>query len=229
MIPTLFSASVPLGHYLDILLLIRQWSMLHQNVPGGKVLVFTELLSQAVGAFVQALQLLQLLTSHLHGGKRRRCPGGCSVPPQQWLLPWPCPHLPVLQVLNVSSVVAVPVPTAQHPEPPPADGVHQGPAIRQQLDLPYLQHAAVVSKTGGRQGEKRGVSCGTSGERDALLKAPPSKDGKTQELAGRRGKFWSYHLLLKGQGIVSTLPALRWICHIAKGLKSSYCPDVLWP
>lgn len=32
--------------------------------------MLTEPLSQAVGAFVQALQLLQLLPGHLRGGKR---------------------------------------------------------------------------------------------------------------------------------------------------------------
>jgi len=44
--------------------------MLHENVPGHKVSVLAEPLSQAVGAFVQALQLLQLLSGHLCGGKR---------------------------------------------------------------------------------------------------------------------------------------------------------------
>ena len=83
-----------------------------------------------------------------------------SVPPQRGLLPWPCPHLLVLQVLDVGSVVAVPVSAAQHPEPPPADGVHQGPAVRKQLDLPNLQHAAIVCKTGGSQGEKREAELG---------------------------------------------------------------------
>lgn len=72
----------------------------------------------------------------------------------------PLSHLPVLQVLDVGSVVAVPVSPAQHPEPPPANGVHQGPPVRQQLNLPNLQHAAIVSKTGGSQGEKRRAELG---------------------------------------------------------------------
>lgn len=67
----------------------------------------------------------------------------------------PCPHLPVLQVLDVSSVVAVPVAAAQHPEPLPADGVHQGPPVCQQLHLTDLQHAAIVSKAAGTQGQHR--------------------------------------------------------------------------
>lgn len=72
----------------------------------------------------------------------------------------PCPHLLVLQVLDVSGVVAVPVPAAQHPEPLPADGVHQGPPVRQQLHLTDLQHAAVVSKAAGTQGQKTGAELG---------------------------------------------------------------------
>lgn len=67
---TLFGAPLPSGHYLDVLLLLWQWSMLHQNVPGGEVPVLTEPLGQAIGALMQALQLLQLLPGHLNGAKR---------------------------------------------------------------------------------------------------------------------------------------------------------------
>lgn len=66
----LFSASLPSGHYLDVLFLLRQWSMLHQDVPGGEVSMLTEPLGQAIGALMQALQLLQLFPGHLNGGKR---------------------------------------------------------------------------------------------------------------------------------------------------------------
>lgn len=124
--------------------------------------MLTEPLSQTVGAFMQALQLLQFLSSHLHGGKS-------NVGHVHWealshwsggLLPWSCPHLLVHQVFNVGSVVAIPVPTAQHAEPSPANGVHQGPSIWQHLDLPDLQHTAIVSKTGEGQGEKRRAELG---------------------------------------------------------------------
>lgn len=63
-------ASLPSEHYLDVLFLLRQWSMLHQDVSGGEVSVLTEPLGQAIGALVQALQLLQLLPGHLHRSKR---------------------------------------------------------------------------------------------------------------------------------------------------------------
>lgn len=72
----------------------------------------------------------------------------------------PCPHLLVLQVLDVSSVVAVPVAAAQHPEPLPANGVHQGPPVCQHLHLTDLQHAAIVSKAAGTQGQEMGAEMG---------------------------------------------------------------------
>lgn len=100
------------------------------------------------------------------------------VPPIRGLLPWLCPHLLVLQVLNVGGVVAVPVPTSQHTEPPPAHGVHQRPAVRQQLQLPDLQHAAVVCEAGRREGEKRGPEQGAYGRRDARPACTISKQGK---------------------------------------------------
>lgn len=63
--------SLPPQHYLDVLFLLWQWPMLQQKVPGGNVPVVPKPLCQLVGAFMQALQLLQLLPSHLGGGKRR--------------------------------------------------------------------------------------------------------------------------------------------------------------
>lgn len=162
LVPTLFRATLASRHYLDVFFLLRQWSMLHRNVPGGKISVLTEPLSQTVGALVQALQLLQFLTGHLHGGKSNvECVHWEAL--SHWsgrLLPWSCPHLLVHQVLNVSSVVAIPMSTAQHPESSPANGVHQGPAVWQHLDLPDLQHAAVVSKTGEGQGERKNAELG---------------------------------------------------------------------
>jgi len=50
--------------------------MLQQKVPGGNVPMLPKPLGQLVGAFMQALQLLQLLPSHLGGGKRRAEKGG---------------------------------------------------------------------------------------------------------------------------------------------------------
>lgn len=76
-------------------------------------------------------------------------------PPHWGLLPWSCPHLLVLQVLNVSCVVAISVSTSQHPESAPTDGVHQRPAVCQQLQLPDLQHAAIVCKAGGERERMR--------------------------------------------------------------------------
>lgn len=62
--------SLPSGHYLDVLFLLWQWSMLQLNVPGHVASVLTEPPHQAIGSVMQALQLLQLLPGHLNRGKR---------------------------------------------------------------------------------------------------------------------------------------------------------------
>lgn len=100
----------------------------------------------------------------------------------------PCPHLPVLQELDVSGVVAVPVPAAQHPEPLPAHGVHQGPPVCQHLHLTDLQHAAIVSKAAGTQGHKTRAEMGLWVARELLLlKVPSPKQEKAQEQDVRAG------------------------------------------
>lgn len=141
--------SIPsLGHYLDVLLLLRQWPMLHQEAPGGNVSVLTKSLGQLVGAFVEALQLLQLLPGHLWGEKESRegRTWGQQCPPQVFWLCLSFLHLLWLCPTNLgASALALPSPscppgtrcqrccsrpcarvsargTAAHPRCPPATG-----------------------------------------------------------------------------------------------------------
>ena len=56
-------------------------------------------------------------------------------------------HLLILQVLNLGRVVSVSLTVAQHFEAGHSNGVDHGPPIGEELDIPDLQHAAIVSET----------------------------------------------------------------------------------
>lgn len=63
------------------------------------------------------------------------------------------PDLEVFQVLDVGRLVAVSLAPPQHPEAVHAHGVHEGAAVREQLQGVDLQDAAIVCEPGA-QGNK---------------------------------------------------------------------------